>query len=1271
MTTTLGPDSVYSREDLGKALTELRLMSDLSVRDVAAEADALLGTVAGWFAGQHAPTRASQEMFERVLHVCGVSTSAAREEWWAAVERTGKRRGQRRTRKASPYRGFEAFTAEDSLRFFGRDDVIARIVELVVARTEAVSAADMADTEAVLGSAVVVVGASGAGKSSLVRAGLVAQTRAGGVLAGLPAAIMVPGEQPVTALDEALVQLAAQNDGDLPAVELLVIDQAEELWTQSSPTQRAAFVDRLGATLAGRRVVLLLALRADFYAQATELPGLADACARAQIVVPPMTEVQLREVIVRPAEAVGARVDDELVQLLLDDLTPAGTGGRVDTGVLPLLSHALRGTWEESDARRLTVADYVKTGRIGGAVEQSAEQVYGEFGADGRSIARDLMLAMVNVDEDAVTRRTLDLNELTGESTHRVLEAFAEARLLTLTATSVQVTHEALLSAWPRLTGWIDTDRERLLLQRRLRTLSDSWDADGRPDDLLPGRDRLALFAPLEAGSLAVVGDSVGREFLDAGRAKLEQHEAAERRRTRQLRRFAWSAAIFGLVAVLAAVGAAIAGTLALRDRNDAERSRNETLSRQLAVQANQLAPRDPMLAAQLAMIGYRTAPTVEARSTLIDVTRGAPDRYSGAGGTLLLARAGSLLAAASNSGQVRLFRIGDQGITEQIGDFRAANGRDEHLGGVALTPDGRTLLLGGAKRIQTWNVADPAEPVRTADVPGVGGDANTLAISANGDYLAAAELGAGLQVWQRSGDTWRALVVPADPGTVSGAVAFSPDGRALASSTRNQRIDLWSLDDDRLTPVADIDLGWRDNQLAQALIYSPDGTRLYAGLRSRTISVFDVVDPAAPKRLPDLDGHLSYVSALALSDDGRQLVSSGADNTVQVRRLDAGDRAPRVLPVAANSSSVLMVGSHVVSASDDGRIQDWPPAGNRTVVGDKTVYQIPYSAQARRVLAADTAVDGRLTQWAVSQDALTRSGPDLVPPAGVVFSGAVVLSPDGMTAMMGSVSGVIYFADYSNPAAPRLVGSVQAGAGLNETVAYSPATALAITGGTDQRELTIVDASDLTKPRVVGNFDAGSGVWWASLSPDGRRAAVATNAGQVRLLDLSDPAHPRAYPSPLTFDGAALAVRFSDDGSRIVATSEDKSVAVADVSDPENPRTVATLTGPAGQLYSAAFSPDGKRIVAGGGNSEIWVWSVDETGVREEAALRSFPGTVYDVRFIGNEAILAAGQGGLIQSWRLDVADLIDETCAGGGDQISEAEWETYLPGVDYQPAC
>ncbi|UZF55030.1 hypothetical protein LH935_20210 [Gordonia polyisoprenivorans] len=1272
----MGPDAVHTRDELGRALTGLRERSGMSVRDVASDADALLGTVAGWFAGQHAPTRASREMFERVLAACGVVEDADVQQWWAAAERSS-----RRTRKSassvSPYRGFAPFSADDGAWFFGRDELIDRLAEMVRSRLPETVPGPGPEPDQSVGEGgpdwlhgVAVVGASGVGKSSLVRAGLLPRIGTEEPFLDWRAAVMVPGDDPVTALEQAAATLD-ETPGDGPA--LLVIDQLEELWTQGDSAGRARLTTRLAEYAARRRTVMIGVLRADFYERAAAGPIIASVLANSQLLVTPMLPAQLREVIVRPAEVAGLTVDDDLVTMLLDDVAPSTSVRPVGAGVLPLLSHALRATWEKSDRRRLTVRDYVSTGRISGAVEQTAESVYDSLDDAQRAVARRILLEMVNVDEETVTRRTvrladLDADDPAGDNRH-VLETFAAARLVTVTTSHAQVAHEALLTAWPRLGEWIDADRERLLLRRRLQTLRDTWESNGRPDDLLPMRARLEMFRPLADDGSSL--DQASRGFLEAGEARVRAQDAQERRRSRQLRRIALTAGVFGIVAVTAAVIAVITGVHAVGQREQAEAARNQALSRQLAIQSSELEDRDPFLAAQLAMVAYQTSPTLEARSRLIDATgHGVPNRFVGEGGSVLLARSGSLLVAAGGGGQVRLFDVSDRGINRQVTTFRAPGGGGR-LGGVAILPGTSTVLLGGRGTLTAWNVADPAHPVRAFDFPAVGGDVNALTVSPDGRFVVASVPEVGVQVWVNSDGTWRPVPLPGKVAGVAGAAAFSPDGRSLATSSANRRIDLWRIDGDAIVATGEIPLdAWRDNELAQGLTYTPDGTRLVAALRSRVIDVVDVTDPAAPRKVAGFGGFDSYVTAVAVNAAGTEIAGAGADNTLRIFDLTNPSAAPRILTAASNAVSVVFAGDHVIASSDDGRVQDWPPTSNRTVIGTNSVYQIPANGSTTRLLAADSGTDGRITQWDIESDGLSRAGPDLVPPPGMVYSGAVTLSPSGRIATMGTVTGAVQFADMSDPADPHLVGSVDAQHTLNETVDYSERSHLAVTGATDSNIVTVIDASDLAGPKVVSTFDAGGGVWWTTLSPDGRRVAVATSTGVVQLVDLTDPAAPRAYPHPIDFEGAALAVRFSAHGDRIVATSEERAVVVADVSNPQAPHTIATLTGPAGQLYSAGFSADGSHVIAGGGNSEVWVWNLADGG-SAEVVLRSFPGRVYDVRFAPGDRILAAGEAGVIESWELDTGAIIDAQCAQTGDQITEEEWATYVHGMGYQPPC
>ncbi|GEE02681.1 hypothetical protein nbrc107696_31270 [Gordonia spumicola] len=1263
------PEAVSSREELGRALTDLRVAADLSVRDVASAADALQGTVAGWFAGQHAPTRASRDMFERVLSVCGVPDAAGHDMWWAAVQRTGRRGGRRKARTASPYPGLDPLGPDDGRLFFGRDDQVARLVEIVTAQARA-RRDDLAGSgDAAAFRAALVVGSSGVGKSSLVRAGLMAETAEGRALDGWHAVVFTPGDDPAAALRTAVA--AVPSDAASPLI--VIVDQMEELWTQAGADALVAYDAAFAEVIDGRVVIPVGVLRADFYGRAAEMPGLAGVLADAQLVVPPMDREQMRRIITGPAAVADLVVDDELVELLLDDVAPTDGSRQAGAGVLPLLSYALRAVWERSDGRHLTLADYVATGRISGAVELAAERVYADFAPADRVVARRTLLSMVNVDEDTVSRRPVRLADLdaadTSDPVARVLDAFADARLITVTATHAQFAHEALLTAWPRLGEWLDGDRERLLLHRRLRTLQETWESNGRPDGLLPERGRLEVFETLPDSELS----QANREFLASARAADAAKVDIERRRTAQLRRAALFATVFGVVALIAAVTAVVFVIKANDQTERADRARMETASRQIAVQADQLRDRDPLLAAQLAMVAYRQSPTVEARSTLSDTLSGSvPIRFAGDGGSTLLAQAPGRIVAAGGSGQVRVFTADEHGITAQIGDFRAGDTTaDKLIGGIALSSDGATVYLGGRGAVNVWDITDAKRPVKKYSLTDVTGDANALALSPDGRTLAATVTGTGLHVWTAdAAGGWTRVALPDKVMGVDGAVTFSADSRSMASSTATHRIDLWRVDGGRITDAGQIALSGTPNQLAQGLSYLPDG-RLAAALRSRTVDVYDVSDPAAPKLTTQFTGFTSWARSVRSDATGSHLLTTGSDNSVSVYDVAAPADPPRRLPTAANSSAALFVGDHVIVASDDGRVMDWPPARNVLQVGTKNVFQVPATPSGSRMFAADPSDRGKITQWRLVDGAYVSAGPDLVPPDGTVYSGAVVTTPDGRWLAIGSADGTVAFADVSDPARPHVVGSTRAETGLNETVDYSPVSHLAVTGGVESRIVTIIDAHDPTRPRTVGTFDAGGGVWWTSLSPDGTSMAVATTTGQVRLVDVSRPDRPLAHPDPLTFKAAVLSTRFDSTGRRLVATSEDRVVAVADIGDPTSPRETARLTGPAGQPYSAAFSPDGRHLIAGGSNSEIWVWSLDGDTPSEAMVIHSFPGNVYDVRFIGDGAFLASGAGGRVESWTLDPDALIDAECARLGDEITETEWDTYVPGLPYSPPC
>jgi hypothetical protein len=242
---------------------------------------------------------------------------------------------------------------------------------------------------------------------------------------------------------------------------------------------------------------VVLGLRADFYPHALRYPDLVPALQEHQVVVGPMTEAELRSTIIGPARRAKLDIEDGLVEVLLHELGPAGHSevGEAEpahvAGALPLLSHALLTTWERARRGNLTVADYEATGGIQGAVARTAEEAYAALTPGQQDLARRIFIRLIHVaDDTADTRRRVPLDELLlsqGDADY-VLDCFIGERLITADEHEAQITHEALLLAWPRLRGWIDADRAGLRIHRQLTTAAEVWrSASQDPNTLYRG----------------------------------------------------------------------------------------------------------------------------------------------------------------------------------------------------------------------------------------------------------------------------------------------------------------------------------------------------------------------------------------------------------------------------------------------------------------------------------------------------------------------------------------------------------------------------------------------------------------------------------------------------------------------------------------------------------------------------------------------------------------------------------------------------------------
>ena len=342
-------------------------------------------------------------MFRTIIGACGVTAPDTQQRWidtLLRVRRASDGRAARQTaRGAGPYRGLLPFEAQDAALFFGREAFVRQILSKLRELRRRAPATD----PDVVSRLVFLVGASGSGKSSVLRAGVysAAIARTPGDTAQWHATVITPGRDPLSTLDTAF--------RDTPEPRVVIIDQFEELYTLASDDVRDRFVSRLAS--AGDQTVLVAGLRADFFTQAARDPRLVPALQDWQIVVPPMSRDELQEVIVAPARAKGVMVEQTLVDAVLSEVFPRqiAPGAPPRQHALPLLSHALLSTWEHRARGPLTLEDYLGTGGLAGAVQQSAEAAFAELPPGQGDLCRRLFLRLITVDEDlTVTRRKVD-----------------------------------------------------------------------------------------------------------------------------------------------------------------------------------------------------------------------------------------------------------------------------------------------------------------------------------------------------------------------------------------------------------------------------------------------------------------------------------------------------------------------------------------------------------------------------------------------------------------------------------------------------------------------------------------------------------------------------------------------------------------------------------------------------------------------------------------------------------------------------------------------
>jgi WD40 repeat protein/DNA-binding SARP family transcriptional activator len=1178
-----------------------------------------------------------------------------------------------------PYRGLLPYDVGDADTFHGRDDDVTFGLE----RLASVGA-------------LAVVGPSGGGKSSLVRAGIAATLQR----QGRHVRVFSPGAHP----EESFIAL-----GTVPAGTVLVVDQCEEVFTLcDDAAERTRFLDALIEHAV--RGSLVVALRADRLGDLAAHPAFARLVERSLHLLGAMDDAALRAAIEAPARQYGLLLESGLVDVLVGEVEG-------EPGALPLLSHALRETWVRRQGRTLTVEGYRESGGIRSAVARSAERVYEQIDQTQRPLLRDLMLRLVTPipDGDPVRARIARHVFATDDERERLIETLVAARLVTSDERMVELAHESLVRAWPRLRDWLDDDVEGQRILRHLAAAGQAWDAMGRPDTELYRGQRLAQAVEWRERASPDL-NPVEREFLAAAEAAADRERLAAEERTRHQARVNRT-----LRTLLVGVGAAlvvaiVAGMLAVRQADRADRTA-EVAEREAerADRTAELAEREAERADRIADEAAGSAAAAELAAQRAD--RAAIEADARRVGTqalvtenvdesLLMAvagvrlddssdtRANLLTALTRNPALVAATRSPEPLVTVDASfDGKVVAVGDEFTG-IAFH-DPATLALLGSFPEPSWTLKfrpggttlamsasayDPNGPLQLDPMPVVIVDTATfqlastqlggqperafawsLEYSADGRYLAAAfELygddlaaptGAAIAVWDleapdqpvrrfdagsiRDFGWWHGLspdgallytggrnigsVVVRDvaTGTVVDMVAIahtgveaSPDGAVLAVADGR---DVVLLETKTLTEQGRLD----GHANVTTLQFSRDGTYLATGTEDGAATLWDIDTGAV---VDQFRGHSGIVMELAFSPDRATLYTVSLDRSLLAwdldgsRRFVAEQRAPT--PPAYADYAFVAAGGELIGFvtglyGKPAAMQflDFPAGemGPQIALGHGEIGDVrlrPLNLDE----VATTGRDGFVRIWQRSTGSVIRERD--------VGGQRLAYSADGERIFVGAADGEVSIidADTLEPLAPSIL--LDHGI-LGLHAAPDNRTAIALTGAPGIAIVDTIDGTVLHERRIELSPIS------ADFSPDGERAAVATQSGEVGVLDLSTAEWVR---EPIVgHRDTALTVRYSPDGNVVVSGGLDGRVAMW---DGNTGALLGSLLATPNVATAAGFAPDGHTVVI-------------------------------------------ASTDGTVARWDTRVEHWISAACRIAGRSLTAEEWAAILPHRPYVDSC
>ncbi|MBK9711505.1 MAG: protein kinase [Kouleothrix sp.] len=1154
----------------------------------------------------------------------------------------------------NPYKGLRAFQEADAADFFGREvlthTLLARLRE-----------------PGPFGRFLAVVGPSGSGKSSVVRAGLIPALRRG----ALPGSEnwfvleLFPGARPIDELAQALLRIAVDppnnliepltldDEGLLRVVDqvvpggdetevVLVIDQFEELFTlveDEAVSNHVLNTIIKAVTDPYSRVRVIITLRADFYDRPLLYPRFSELMRQRTEVVVPLAPEELKQAIVSPAERNGLAVAPELVDAILVDVSE-------QPGALPLLQYALTEVFERRSGRELTLTPYQASGGVLGALARRAEELYEDLPPAQHDAARQLFLRLVTLGEGVEdTRRRVRRSELipAGADAHAldaVIDVYGQYRLLTLDrdpitrAPTVEVAHEALIRTWQRLRQWLDASRDDLRIQRRVASAAAEWATSGQERSFLASGARLAQFEQWGAETKLAL-NAEERAYLDASLAERDKRRALEAARQaresvleRQSRTFLRAMVGVFAVAALLALGLSVFAfqqrQVAVEQEQQAQQSAREVqdlaltegaqsayfqgnidLARALALTAAEQ-PNPSALAEQvLASAAYNPGAQMVLRghSDVVNSVVYSPDETM----------------ALSGGRNDKVAILWDLKSGSEIRRFAGHKGRIRQ---VAFLPDGKSFLTGGEDgTVRLWDVGCATPTAQECDTPirvfvdHDGFEVKGIAVRPGSRQFMTASSDKSLRLWDvdcatptaQECDTPIRSFDPANGGHTLEAnqVAFSSDGKRALSSSEDATLVLWDVETGRAIRR----LEHPDKEETRGVAFMPGDKQALSVGKNPDVIRWDL---ETGQVLDRLRGHRGTVYYVAVSPDGTRAISGADDNTVIVWNLEKGV-AETVL--RGHGGYIRQVefskdGRHAISGSADQTIRVWElhnGAEQQRLDSGAQVNGVALSADGQRIA---TASDNSVAQiWdAGSGTALATF------PWHTLDVKAVAFSPDGKYLLSGAGKrdGSLVLTNLQTGQIERKFSFPVFG---SNSIAFTPdgkraVTGMIIPGGDDYADVPTLDPELKNISLILWDVATGSPIY------------------KVTDILATEDRHDSINTVVITPDGKQI----------IAATGAGSKILILDLETGKQVKTLDLNDG--ARSSSIALTPDGKYLIAGGSDKTFIIWDMASGERIFNSPLQS--AAVTAVALMGDGRYAASSTEGEVYVWDLQTGQKI-----------------------------